>query len=129
MKSSEKIKELELYLAVYKEFYETSCDLYKQKIDAENCNDEIRSLLVESMQFLIDFPVNPEKMSLQEMIARNIYYRDNLYAFILEKGLLKELADYHKSVDMLSPGGHEKIINYLRSHVAPDEPDFNPACN
>jgi hypothetical protein len=129
MKSSEKIKELESYLAVYKELYQTSCELYEQKIDAENCNYEIRSLLEESMQFLIDLPVDPEKMSLQEMVARNIYYRDNLYAFILEKGLLKELADYHKSVDMLSPGGHERIKNYLKSHLSTEEPDFDPSCN
>lgn len=129
MKPKEKIKLLESYLAAYKDLFQANCNLYDQQQHHESNNDEIRALLEESMLFLINFPVNPERMTVKEMIAKNVYYRDNLYAFILERGLLRELIAYHRMVDMLSPGGHERVINYLKSHSAQENPDFSLSLN
>jgi len=45
-------------------------------------------------------------------IAGNI--KENLYAFILQRGLFKELEEYEMNTDMESPEGISKVIKQLR---------------
>ena len=36
--------------------------------------------------------------------------KNNLYSFILGKGLYRDLVDYSRGRDMTNPGGHERAI-------------------
>src|ERR1035437_701447 len=44
-------------------------------------------------------------------VEKNI--KNNLYAFILERGLFNELKEYSQSHDMSSPDGHKRVVDNL----------------
>jgi hypothetical protein len=44
-------------------------------------------------------------------VEKNI--KNNLYSFILERGLFNELKEYSQSHDMSSPDGHKRVIAAL----------------
>jgi len=44
-------------------------------------------------------------------VEKNI--KNNLYAFILERGLFSQLKEYSQSHDMSSPDGHKRVVDNL----------------
>lgn len=39
--------------------------------------------------------------------------KNNLYSFILGKGLYKDLVEYSRGRDMAQPGGHERTVDQI----------------
>jgi hypothetical protein len=51
-------------------------------------------------------------------VEKNI--KNNLYAFILDRGLFNELKDYSRSHDMSSPDGHKRTVDNIVLNVLPE---------
>ena len=114
----EKINELE---KDYYELYKSFSKLWKSESD-ENKRlntelQEIRDALKEAMIFIIKTEKDDIDMNSLERISSLKNYINNLYAFIFDHGLYKELTSYHHSIDMLAPGGHGRVMAFFISHL------------
>jgi len=51
-------------------------------------------------------------------VEKNI--KNNLYAFIIEQGLFKELREYSTKHDMSSPDGHSRAVDGVMLNTLPE---------
>ena len=51
-------------------------------------------------------------------VEKNI--KNNLYAFIMEQGLFKELREYSTKHDMSSPNGHSRAVDGVMLNTLPE---------
>ena len=95
----------------------------KRLSDLGSRGEYLRYLLERSLNLIAETPGLSEikDLSDRELAERVINYRENLYKYIISRGLMEDFLKYHEENRMLDEGGHEEALGEIFHSTPPDE--------